>query len=130
MAAANHGLRHRLKDQDGPEIIDIGIRGPGDEQIIQRLEVAIGVIAVEVALHVQPLCLRARQGVGPDAGTGVVLYTIDAIGDVVVENAGEGTDSISSAITYTLGANFDTDWARSTPDCRASMPIRARPRPK
>jgi Ca2+-binding RTX toxin-like protein len=40
-------------------------------------------------------------------GLGDDSYTIDYIGDVVVENANEGTDSVSASISYTLGANFE-----------------------
>ncbi|MBI5898513.1 MAG: RTX toxin, partial [Rhodocyclales bacterium] len=49
-------------------------------------------------------------GAGADTligGLGNDTYTIDNIGDVVVESAGEGTDAVNSAITYNLGANFE-----------------------
>jgi Ca2+-binding RTX toxin-like protein len=40
-------------------------------------------------------------------GTGNDTYFVDVAGDVVTENAGEGTDTVSSAITYILGANLE-----------------------
>jgi Ca2+-binding RTX toxin-like protein len=49
-------------------------------------------------------------GIGGDAmfgGSGNDLYFVDAAGDVVTEAAGEGTDTVSSAISYTLGANVE-----------------------
>jgi len=49
-------------------------------------------------------------GIGVDTmagGTGDDTYLFDNVGDVVIENAGEGTDSIQSNFTYTLGAHFE-----------------------
>ena len=49
-------------------------------------------------------------GTGADklfGGIGNDTYTVDNTGDVVTENAGEGTDSVQSSITYTLGANVE-----------------------
>ena len=49
-------------------------------------------------------------GVGADSmsgGTGNDLYFIDVGGDLVAELAGEGNDSVSSAISYTLGSNVE-----------------------
>jgi len=40
-------------------------------------------------------------------GTGDDSYSVDSSGDVIVENAGEGTDTVLSAVTYTLGANLE-----------------------
>jgi Ca2+-binding RTX toxin-like protein len=40
-------------------------------------------------------------------GDGDDLYFIDSAGDVVVENAGEGTDTIISRKSLTLGANVE-----------------------
>ncbi len=40
-------------------------------------------------------------------GAGNDLYVVDNIGDVVTENASEGTDTVNSSISYTLGANVE-----------------------
>ena len=42
-----------------------------------------------------------------EGGAGNDTYAVDNIGDVVVEAAAGGTDTVSSAITYTLGANVE-----------------------
>ena len=49
-------------------------------------------------------------GAGNDTmvgGAGDDTYVVDAAGDVVTELAGEGTDSVQSSVTYTLGANVE-----------------------
>ncbi|KQT48569.1 hypothetical protein ASG47_09540 [Devosia sp. Leaf420] len=40
-------------------------------------------------------------------GTGNDTYTVDTVGDVIVENANEGTDVVRSSITYTLSTNLE-----------------------
>ena len=40
-------------------------------------------------------------------GAGNDIYYVDNVGDVLVENAGEGTDTVQSSISYTLGANTE-----------------------
>lgn len=49
-------------------------------------------------------------GAGNDTmvgGTGNDTYVVNATGDVVTEQANEGTDTVLSAVTRTLGANFE-----------------------
>jgi Ca2+-binding RTX toxin-like protein len=49
-------------------------------------------------------------GAGADTligGLGNDTYVIDNVGDNVVENLNEGTDTIQSSITYTLGSNLE-----------------------
>ena len=49
-------------------------------------------------------------GTGTDTmqgGTGNDTYIVDVSGDVVTEVANEGTDTVQSSITYTLGANVE-----------------------
>src|SRR5262249_27206551 len=50
-------------------------------------------------------------GTGNDTmrgGAGNDTYVVDNVGDVVIENAGEGTDLVQTTLnTYTLGANVE-----------------------
>jgi Ca2+-binding RTX toxin-like protein len=49
-------------------------------------------------------------GLGADTmigGAGNDVYTVDNVGDVVTEYAGEGTDTVNSSITWSLGANLE-----------------------
>jgi Ca2+-binding RTX toxin-like protein len=49
-------------------------------------------------------------GAGADTlmgGLGNDTYVVDDPGDIVTENLNEGTDTVQSYITYTLGANFE-----------------------
>jgi Ca2+-binding RTX toxin-like protein len=41
-------------------------------------------------------------------GLGNDVYVVDGAGDMVVENAGEGTDAVFSTVDYTLTANVET----------------------
>jgi len=49
-------------------------------------------------------------GAGADVmqgGAGDDTYVVDNIGDVVTENPGEGTDTVRTNLSWTLGANFE-----------------------
>lgn len=49
-------------------------------------------------------------GAGNDTlvgGTGNDVYYVDSAGDVITENAAEGTDAINSSVSYTLGSNVE-----------------------
>jgi trimeric autotransporter adhesin len=40
-------------------------------------------------------------------GLGNDTYVVDSTGDVVIENPGEGSDTVSSGVSYTLGSNVE-----------------------
>ncbi|MDD5084396.1 MAG: calcium-binding protein, partial [Candidatus Moranbacteria bacterium] len=49
-------------------------------------------------------------GAGVDTlkgGTGDDTYIVDSTTDIITENANEGTDTVQSSVTYTLGANLE-----------------------
>jgi Ca2+-binding RTX toxin-like protein len=53
---------------------------------------------------------RLEGGAGNDTlvgGTGNDTYVVAQAGDIVTENANEGTDTVESSITYTLGSNVE-----------------------
>ena len=53
---------------------------------------------------------RLDGGAGADTligGTGDDTYVVDNVGDVVIENPGEGRDTVRASISYTLGDNLE-----------------------
>jgi len=53
---------------------------------------------------------RLNGAAGADVmigGTGNDIYFVDNAGDIVTENASEGTDTVLSSVTYTLSANVE-----------------------
>ncbi len=54
---------------------------------------------------------RLDGGLGSDTmvgGTGNDTYVVNQVGDVVSETAGQGTDTVESSITFTLGSNVES----------------------
>jgi Ca2+-binding RTX toxin-like protein len=49
-------------------------------------------------------------------GAGNDYYTVDNVGDLVIENGGEGTDVVNSNIGWTLGSNVERLVLRGTAD--------------
>lgn len=53
---------------------------------------------------------RLIGGKGNDVligGEGDDVYVIDALGDVIIEDAGQGIDTVETTVSYTLGANLE-----------------------
>jgi len=53
---------------------------------------------------------RLIGGSGSDnlmGGEGDDIYVIDTLGDVIVENVGEGVDTVETTVSYTLGTNLE-----------------------
>ena len=53
---------------------------------------------------------RIDGGAGADiliGGTGNDTYTVDNIGDQIIENAGEGTDLVKASVDFTMSANIE-----------------------
>src|SRR4051794_39370326 len=67
----------RSNHQDGAEVVDIGQRRPGRDEVAGGGEHCIGVVVVEPGASVEA---AARQRVGGDERAGVVLAAVDAVG--------------------------------------------------
>ena len=58
-------------------------------------------------------------------GAGNDVYFVDDAGDMVFENANEGTDAVFATVDYTLSANVETWCCRAPTTCRAPATRRA-----
>jgi Ca2+-binding RTX toxin-like protein len=62
-------------------------------------------------------------GTGADTmygGAGDDTYTVDDPGDQVIENPGEGTDTVNASVSFTLGANVEKLYLKGTADIDAT----------
>ncbi len=62
-------------------------------------------------------------GIGADTligGAGDDIYIVDNIKDVITESAGEGADSVSASVSYTLSANLENLTLTGTADIDAT----------
>jgi Ca2+-binding RTX toxin-like protein len=81
---------------------------------VENLVMITGITAVGNALdniitgNGQANFLRATGGIDTlIGGAGNDTYYVDAAGDIIVENPGEGTELVSATASYTLGANLE-----------------------
>ena len=78
-AAAAHAAS--LEDQDRPEVVDVGERRAGDEQVAEAGEERVGVVAVEVIAAARAPSRRARSRVsGVTKAPALALDAVDAVG--------------------------------------------------
>src|SRR5262249_55432919 len=75
-------------DQDGAEVIHIGASGSGDDEIAERCKESVTVVVSESAARIDSESRAARETVGADEGSGIVLGAVDAVGI-----AGDGMDA-------------------------------------
>ena len=62
-------------------------------------------------------------GAGADiliGGAGNDIYLVDNVGDQVVENAGEGSDTLYTSVNYTLGANLEVMVVQGSADLQVN----------
>src|SRR5438045_6707699 len=69
-----------LVDQNGPEIVDVGARGAGDQQVTEPSKHRIGIIVGEMRREAEPGLDGALQRIGQQERTGIVRAAVDAIG--------------------------------------------------
>src|SRR5213595_3835862 len=69
-----------LKDQNGAEVVDVGAGRLGDDQRVQRLEIAVAIVVVQLVAGAQTLCCCAGVAVRGHDRAGVVFGAVDAIG--------------------------------------------------
>ncbi|MFZ2300910.1 MAG: putative Ig domain-containing protein [Gallionella sp.] len=113
------GIQERLSAQGNDAVISLGagqsliIEGVAPDQLFRYSSSAaaniIGTAAADVltgtaGMDVIDGLSGADSMVG---GLGDDTYLVDNAGDVVTENAGEGTDTVESSISYVLGANIE-----------------------
>src|SRR3569623_726383 len=66
------------RQQDRPEIVDVGQRRPGDELIPERAEESMGVVVGERRLRIDAEPARPRERVRSDIRAGNLLGAVEA----------------------------------------------------
>ena len=119
-AATSHAVTVRLTDQGGLtfdqaftiNLTNVGgitltgenLTGTGEEDVLH------GGVGNDTLRGLGGNDLLDGGPLGADTmigGAGHDTYLVDNTGDVVTENAGEGTDTVNASISYTLGANVE-----------------------
>ena len=67
------------RDQDNPEIIDIGASGAGHQQVPQAGKDAISVVVCEMGLEVDTGGLSASQRIGQHKRARIILAAVNAV---------------------------------------------------
>src|SRR5207253_1324528 len=67
-------------DQDGADVVDVGERRAGDEQIAEGGEQRVAVVPVQQRAGIEAVRAGAGERVGRDDGAGGVLGAVDAVG--------------------------------------------------
>ncbi len=69
-----------FRDQYDSEIVDVGGRRTGYDEIVQRCKYAIGIVVREAGFGVDPGCARTPQRVGCKDRSGIVFAAVDSVG--------------------------------------------------
>ena len=112
-AAASHDITVTVTDAGGlsrSEVISIAVSNQSGNIVGTAGNDVLNGTAEEDTISGLAGNDTLNGGAGIDTligGLGNDTYVIDATGDVVTEAAGEGTDTVQSSITYTLGTNVE-----------------------
>src|SRR5580704_752415 len=69
-----------LVDQNGPEIVDVGARGTGDQQVAEPGKHRIGIVSGKMRREAEPGLDGALKGIGQHERAGIVRAAVDAVG--------------------------------------------------
>ena len=73
-------LNRGWEDEDGPEIVDVGQRGPGHDLVTERLEEAVTIVIGQAHLRSDTARLSSGNRIGRHDCPGHFLRAVDAIG--------------------------------------------------
>ena len=74
------GLASSRVDEDGAEVVDVGERRSGADEITDRVEIAVAVVGCEATARIDALGTAAQQSVRRDDGAGGILATARLLG--------------------------------------------------